>query len=87
MNKTDIIKIVTEYNSYSKVLSPIIKRYFEETRNDWQHYNGWEFCGNGEFIAIRYSYEDFVSNTETCTEIDCVILSLDELLEYKNKSL
>lgn len=80
--KTDIIKAVTEYNSHIKVLSPVIKRYFEENNGGWKYFNGWGFSNNGETIVIHYSYEEFCGNTETCMESSFEIVPLDDILEY-----
>ena len=85
-NKTNltaaIIKAVTEYNSYVKALSPVIKQYFEENDEGWKCFNGWGFSNNGETIVIHYSYEEFCNNTETCMETSYDIVPLDEILDY-----
>ena len=82
MNKATIIKIVTDYNSYIEMLSPVIERYFEDNFYDWQYFNGWEFSSNGENIVIHYSYEEFFNNAETNMESSFEIVPLDKILEY-----
>ena len=50
----------------------------------WKHFNGWEFSDNGENIILHYSYENFWSNTEYCTDFDSETVSLETILKlYK----
>lgn len=74
--------IVNEYNKIHKELNTIVEQYFKNYLEDWKHFNGWEFSDNGENIILHYSYENFLSNTETCMDFGEDVVSLETILNY-----
>ena len=73
--------IVNEYNKIHKELTPIVKQYFKNHLEDWKHFSGWTFAHNDNYIILYYSYENFFGNTETYSEFDHDVVSLETILK------
>lgn len=81
-----VIKTVTEYKQLVDVLSPLVEKYFNENYAEgWRYYRGWDLSSDGKSIIMHYSYNEWLSNTETYLETDCITESLDLILGYKYK--
>ena len=78
--------IITDYKQTCELFSNIINCYVADNFEDWKHFNGWEFSNNGENIILHYSYKNFLSNTEYCTDFDTETVSLETILDYNEMS-
>ena len=76
-----IIESVESYNTSIETVAPLVKVYADKNLENWQHFSGWNFVDGGRNIEINYSYEDYWSNTETYTECDSIIVSLEDILK------
>lgn len=59
-------------------LKYLCNRWAEEHLEDWQYYSGFDV--KNDHVVINYTFNDYWSNTETCTEWDSVKVSIDELI-------
>ena len=84
----DIDKIkstIIDYNQTCELFDKIINRYVVDNLEHWKNFNGWSFSDNGEKIILHYSYENFWSNTETCTDFDSDVISMETILKFYNE--
>ena len=76
-----IIESVESYNISIETVVPLVEKYADKNLEDWQCFIGWNFVDGGRKIEINYSYEDYWSNTETYTEVDSIIVPLEDVLK------
>lgn len=76
-----IIESVESYNISVETVAPLVEKYADKNLKDWQCFSGWNFVDGGRNIEISYLYEDFWSNTESYTESDSVIVTLEDILK------
>ena len=76
-----IIESVESYNISIETVAPLVEKYADKNLEDWQCFIGWNFVDGGRKIEINYSYEDYWSNTETYTEVDSIIVPLEDVLK------
>lgn len=84
----DINKIkstIVDYNQTCELFDKIINHYVVDNLEHWKNFNGWSFSDNGEKIILHYTYEDFCGNTETCTESDSDVISMETILNFYNE--
>ena len=68
-------------------LNDVCERYFNANCDtDWQYYSGWDFTA-GNNIRINYTFDNFWSNTEMCTDWDSIIVSYETLINFQNEKL
>lgn len=66
-------------------LNDVCERYFNANCDtDWQYYSGWDFT-TGNNIRINYTFDNFWSNTEMCTDWDSITVSYEELIKFAEK--
>ena len=73
------IEDVKKYEQINKDLSILCKKHAEKNLEYWQHYQGWNI--EGDNIVIVYTFEEFCSNTEMCTEFGEYNLSIEDFLK------
>ena len=84
----DIDKIkstIIDYNQTCELFDKIINHYVADNLEHWKNFNGWSFSDNGEKIILHYSYENFWSNTETYTDFDSDVISMEIILKFYNE--
>ena len=79
-----IIESVESYNISVETVAPLVEVYADKNLEDWQLFCGWNFVDGGRNIKIDYSYEDYLSNTETYTEFDSITVSLEDIIKVMN---
>lgn len=58
------IKTIKKYKDIYKLLDPLIKKFWEKYREEWEHFGSWDFSENGKYIIVNYSYLDYNDNWE-----------------------
>lgn len=79
-----IIESVESYNISVETVAPLVEVYADKNLKDWQLFCGWNFVNGGRNIKIDYAYEDYLSNTETYTELDDITVPLEDILKVMN---
>lgn len=82
MDFNKIKSIIVDYNQTCELFDKIINHYVVDNLEDWKNFHGWSFSDNGEKIILHYTYENFWSNTETCTEFDSDVISTEIILNF-----
>ena len=71
---------IKAYNDIYNVFDPIVKKYWEQYYDDWQHFSTWYFSKDGEYIIVEYSFLDY--NDEW--EYDTDNIPILRMLEFAN---
>ena len=58
------VKTIKEYKDICELLDPLIKKYWENYREEWWHFGNWDFSEDGEYILVDYNYLDCYDNWE-----------------------
>ena len=61
---TSFTKTIKEYNDIFNLLDPLVKKFWEKYREEWEHYGSWRFSEDGEYIIVNYNYLDYYENWE-----------------------
>ena len=73
-------KTIKEYKDIYKLLDPLVKEFWEENKEDWEHFSNWNFSEDGEYIIVDYNYLDYNDEWEWNNEnihIDKIIKMIE----------
>lgn len=73
-------KTIKEYKDIVKLLDPLVKKFWETYKEEWEHFNNWDFSEDGEYITVDYNYLDYNDNWERNNE-DIPINKIIEMIE------
>ena len=80
------IEKIQECKKVKEFLDDVCEKYFNANCDaDWQYYSGWDFTA-GNNIRINYTFDNFWSNTEMCTEWDSTTVTYEELIKFNEES-
>ena len=57
-------KTIKEYKNIVKLLDPLVKKFWETYREEWEHFSNWDFSEDCEYIIVDYNYLDYYDNWE-----------------------
>jgi hypothetical protein len=78
------IEDIKIYEKVKTELDVLCKEWAKNNLETWEHYSGYTINLTDNTITIGYTYQDFWSNTEYCTEYDSVKVPILEIIcEYK----
>lgn len=70
-------KTIKEYKDIFKLLDPLVKKFWEKYREEWEHFSNWDFSEDGEYIIVDYNYLDYNDNWEWNNEN----IPIDKIIE------
>lgn len=90
MNKTNTLPKYFSPNKFSELrlyffaLDLLCENFFKykEGEVEWKVFNGWEFANDGDYIIIRYSYENVIDRENPTWETDTIEVSFSEMTSF-----
>ena len=62
------IKTIKDYKNIINLLDPLVKRFWENYEEEWQHFSTWDFSEDGEYIIVNYTYLNYNDEWESDNE-------------------
>lgn len=75
---------LADLQTYYFAMNRLCEHYFKNETNDieWYVYNGWEFPIEGNYVIIKYSYENIIDREHPTWESDRILVKFEELTRF-----